>query len=136
MMATPHNSAMSSWNTNADCWDQGVGQEGNKYWRVLQLPSLKRLVEVNQGDKALELATGNGLVARWLAGAGATVLATDGSENMLEHAIRRTPPEQADQIVYQQLDVTDPAAFEALLQNPLAVRSLERCVQQFSCCFR
>jgi 2-polyprenyl-3-methyl-5-hydroxy-6-metoxy-1,4-benzoquinol methylase len=124
MMATAQSSdALGVWTAIADFWDEGVGQDGNMYWKVLQRPCLERLVTVRSGSKALDLATGNGLVARWLAGRGATVLATDGSHKMLEHAARRTPAELVDQIAYRQLDVTDSAAFDAFLDATGVVRS-------------
>ena len=112
---------VDSWEANAEHWDETMGSEGNKYWQLLELPYLKKMVHITPGCKALDLATGNGLCARWLASEGASVVATDGSENMLEVARRRTLPEQAGKIVYQKLDVTKSVDFEALLDSESAV---------------
>jgi 2-polyprenyl-3-methyl-5-hydroxy-6-metoxy-1,4-benzoquinol methylase len=101
----------SSWIENAEYWDTTVGQDGNKYWQRLQKPCLERLVPVQPGSRALDVATGNGLVARWLAGKGACVTASDGSEEMIRRAEKRSSPEQ---IQYMTLDVTSPAALAAL----------------------
>ena len=111
-----------SWNANAAYWDEGMGRDGNKYWNVLQVPTLERLIDVKPDSKALDLASGTGLTSRWLARRGATVIATDGSPQMLEHAATYNTPEEAARIYSQVLDVTQPAAFEALLADPRAVR--------------
>jgi len=71
--------------------------------------------------RALELATGNGLVARWLVDNGASVLATDVNEEMLEVARRREMPEHKGRITYRQLDATDSAALNALAQDDVTV---------------
>ncbi|KAK7921265.1 hypothetical protein PG985_009287 [Apiospora marii] len=118
-----HEASQSSWDANAAHWDEAIGQEGNKYWKVLQLPALERLIPRGRPDKkALELATGNGLGARWLAsaegGGFASVLATDGSAEMLKHAERRQDDATAAaKTAYRQVDVTDGAAFEQLLAD-------------------
>lgn len=90
--------ALQAWQTNAAHWDATITKHGNKYWRRLQEPSLRRLLAPtlaksgrgssgSGGCRALDLATGNGLCARWLAANGARdVLATDGCEEMLEMA--------------------------------------------------
>lgn len=114
----------SSWIDNAEWWDSTMGPDGNKYWQQLQRPSLERLVSIKPGCKALDLATGNGLVARWLASKGASVIASDGSEEMVKHAIQRNSPEEAEHISYRILDVTFPEAFEEFLQSEAAVRTM------------
>ena len=112
---------MQSWETNAEYWDNGIGEHGNVYWKVLQLPTLKRMIDIRPGNKALDLATGNGLAARWLASEGASVLATDGSTGMLENAkLRHAAACDAD-ISYRRLDVTKRADFEALKGDPATV---------------
>lgn len=112
---------LDSWEANAQYWDNGVLQDGNKYWKYLQEPTLDRFIARRPGGRALDLATGNGLCARWLAKRIDTVVATDGTENMLKFATERTSPEEKKHISFQQLDVTQPAAFEAFLASPEAV---------------
>lgn len=79
--------ALSKWDAIASYWDAGIGRDGNKYWRALQEPCLRRMLGAHlakPGCRALDLATGNGLCARWLKAQGAAeVVATDGSEDML-----------------------------------------------------
>ncbi|SPO06416.1 uncharacterized protein DNG_09106 [Cephalotrichum gorgonifer] len=115
MASSSRSGTLDSWTDNAEHWDKGMGSEGNKYWRLLELPSLKRMVPIAPGCKALDLATGNGLCARWLASEGASVLATDGSERMLEFAAARTPPEHEHLVEYKALDATREEDFERLL---------------------
>jgi 2-polyprenyl-3-methyl-5-hydroxy-6-metoxy-1,4-benzoquinol methylase len=82
--------ALATWDIIAPDWDAAITADGNKYWRRLQEPSLRRLLSptlLANCRRALDLATGNGLCARWLLARGAvSVLATDGSEGMLELA--------------------------------------------------
>ncbi|GKZ21552.1 hypothetical protein AbraIFM66951_005242, partial [Aspergillus brasiliensis] len=119
----PESSPLLPWEALAASWDEGMGDEGNQYFSVLEFPVLKKLANVRPGMRALDLATGNGLVARWLAQEGASVLATDGSRAMLERARNRTftwyergqLPE--DKIVFDVLDVTNPVAWSNLLSN-------------------
>ena len=113
--------ALASWETNAEYWDAVIGPEGNKYWSVLQEPSLTRLCkkQLKKAEcAALDLATGNGLVARWLAINGATtVLATDGSAAMINLArkhIQAMPGRQGNRIATRVLDVTKREAFDEL----------------------
>lgn len=112
---------LEAWKSNASFWDEYMGHEGNKYWQRLQLPALKRLIQVKPDCHALDLATGNGLTSRWLAREGASVIATDGTPEMLEAATRRSSIEEEARITFQQLDVTDAAAFDALQRDQRAV---------------
>jgi SAM-dependent methyltransferase len=87
----PHLStkALAAWETIAGYWDRTISRDGNNYWQRLQEPCLARFLPEARvrGCRALDLATGNGLVARWLVARGARrVLATDGSENMIRIA--------------------------------------------------
>lgn len=130
--------SLSAWETNSAWWDDGVGRDGNKYWTRLQEPSLRRMLashvvvaDTNNPDggrrgssQALDLATGNGLTARWLANNGCgSVLATDGVAGQLERARKRgATPAEKDRIEYRQLDVTDYDALLGVLQDPKKVK--------------
>lgn len=116
--------ALASWEANATYWDAAMGLEGNKYWKVLQVPCLERMLgdKLNspEGFTALDLATGNGLGARWLAKHGASsVLATDGAEEMLKLArgyLDKTSEQEGErEIKFRRLDVTRDEDFEELL---------------------
>lgn len=83
--------AIAAWEANAAVWDAEITRYGNRYWTRLQEPSLSRLLSPHlahkPGCRALDLATGNGLCARWMRAKGAaSVLATDASVEMLQRA--------------------------------------------------
>lgn len=122
-MSALHDESVAAWKTNAAYWDDGIGQQGNIYWKRLQQPALERMIPFQPGTemRVLELATGNGLVARWLAGKGASVLATDVHTEMLELAARREMPEHTGRISYLQLDVTDPRGLDELAEQNVTV---------------
>jgi len=122
--------SLDSWHQNATYWDDAVGADGNMYWSVLQEPTLAKLFAAHLpaaapgARRALDLATGNGLCARWMARRGANVVATDGTDGMLDKARARWAEEQAragseaaasGDIEFAKLDVTEPADFEALI---------------------
>jgi 2-polyprenyl-3-methyl-5-hydroxy-6-metoxy-1,4-benzoquinol methylase len=106
--------AVAIWERNAAFWDERMG-EGNDFQKLLVEPATDRLLEPVAGMRVLELACGNGLYARHLAGLGCEVLAVDGSQAMLEHARART---KTDRIEYRQCDITDGAALHTLGPGP------------------
>lgn len=122
--------ALKTWDANAVFWNETVGVEGNIYWQALQEPCLGRLLSerLASHDKeknpclALELSTGNGIGARWLAARGAHVTATDGSVGMVEQA--RTRGDADGRISFGKLDVTDEADFKSYIDQAATVRFL------------
>ncbi|KAE8312177.1 S-adenosyl-L-methionine-dependent methyltransferase [Aspergillus transmontanensis] len=106
--------ALAAWENHARSWDSTMGDDGNDYFSVLELPALKRMISGQKRNRALDLATGNGLVARWLAEEGFSVVATDGARAMLEHAKARTALwyeegrlDKERKISFELLDVTN-----------------------------
>lgn len=122
----PSQAPLASWETFAPSWDKGMGDEGNDYFRFLELPILEKLVDRSQGSHALDLATGNGLVARWLAEKSDSVIATDGAVAMIEYAKARADSTQhADKISFHHLDVTSESSWNAFMaMNPSYTVSL------------
>ncbi|EZF58880.1 hypothetical protein H112_08079 [Trichophyton rubrum D6] len=112
---------VAAWDQLAEAWDMLMGTPGNDYYTAVELPALERLVQPKPGDCALDLATGNGLVAHWMAQKGTSVLATDGSPVMLTKAQARQSKRLKEngeaKVSYQILDVTDPQHFEELIQS-------------------
>lgn len=93
-----------------------MGNEGNDYFRFLELPILEKLVERSEGHCALDLATGNGLVARWLAHGVNSVVATDGVRSMLDRAKTRTDGSlYGNKISYHCLDVTSQSSWDSFM---------------------
>jgi ubiquinone/menaquinone biosynthesis C-methylase UbiE len=93
------------WDTIAPFWDERMG-EGNAFQRRLVGPATERLLELVPGQLVLELACGNGVMARRMAALGARVVATDFSPAFLERARARSG-ELADRIEYRLVDATD-----------------------------
>lgn len=95
----------ASWNEIAAWWDAQVGEDANLVVR----PVVERLLEARPGERILEIAGGNGALARRLAAAGAQVVATDFSAAFLQLARQRTAarPDLAEHIDYRLVDATD-----------------------------
>ncbi len=104
-----------AWDRNAAYWDSFMG-EGNHYVEVLLWPAIDKFIEVNSGDRVLDVACGNGLTSRRLAQLGASVVAFDFSEKMIRHAIDRSQ-DHLKQIEYLVLDATDEKALLDLGEN-------------------
>jgi 2-polyprenyl-3-methyl-5-hydroxy-6-metoxy-1,4-benzoquinol methylase len=103
--------SINSWSQNAQFWDSAMGKDGNEYFRILELPALERLVQPQKGETALDLGTGNGLVARWLASHGCSVTASDASPSILNY----TRNYDMTRITLQRLDVTKFVDFARLI---------------------
>ncbi|KAL4880661.1 S-adenosyl-L-methionine-dependent methyltransferase [Aspergillus karnatakaensis] len=119
------NPLLTPWEKFASKWDKGMGDEGNDYFRYLELPILGKLIKPVEGSRALDLATGNGLVARWLAQKGAaSVVATDGAFAMLEHAKAREEGfADAVRILYHRLDVTSQESWDDFIRGDLGLKN-------------
>jgi len=113
--------ALSVWDDIATFWDESYSKDGNQYFKLLQVPSLERLLGEKLAGatagkiRALDLATGNGVVARLLARHGAEVLATDGSDNMLRIAADYV--EGGMNMKFRRLDVTSDEEFERFVEE-------------------
>jgi 2-polyprenyl-3-methyl-5-hydroxy-6-metoxy-1,4-benzoquinol methylase len=93
-----------AWDANAAFWDEKMG-EGNDFVNLLEWPAILRLLEPRPGQRILDIATGNGLTARRLAGLGAQVSAFDFSEELIKIAKARSAADL--RITYHVLDATD-----------------------------
>lgn len=101
------------WNQKAAFWDGMHGEEGNLFHRTLISPAVERLLALRPGERVLDVACGNGVLARRLAVLGADVTAVDFSAELLALAQRRGQP-GGSPIRYQIADATDEAALTAL----------------------
>lgn len=108
-----NNETRRAWDANASFWDDRMGEEGNDFVKMLQWPALERLLPLGPGNHLLDIACGNGLMARRMARSGATVVAADFAPQMIEQARQRTRPSDGD-IDYQIVDATDETALRAL----------------------
>jgi SAM-dependent methyltransferase len=107
--STPTNDDVrAAWDSLASYWDEQM-EAGNTWQRRLIAPAAERLLEIAPGERVVEFACGNGEFARRLVELGADVVATDFSEEMLEHARRHGGP-----IDYRRVDATDEAETDAI----------------------
>jgi 2-polyprenyl-3-methyl-5-hydroxy-6-metoxy-1,4-benzoquinol methylase len=98
------------WDAKADFWDERMG-EGNAFQQTLVGPATERLLALREGERVLEIACGNGQMARRMATLGATVVATDFSRRFVELATARTEAAcLSDRVTFQQLDATEETA--------------------------
>jgi SAM-dependent methyltransferase len=102
------------WNAKAAFWDERMGAEGNAFQQLLVGPSTERLLALHEGELVLDIACGNGVMARRLAALGARVVACDFSEVFIERARARTAPELRDRIAYAVVDATHEGQLLAL----------------------
>lgn len=100
------------WDQKATFWSERYG-EGNEFHKTLIEPSVERLLQLKPDEMVLDIGTGNGAFARWMAARGARVLAFDFSTVFLEQARKRTT-EHTDRIEYLTIDATDEAQLLAL----------------------
>lgn len=108
-----HRETHAVWEANAAYWDERMG-EGNDFFELLVWPATERLLELQPGERVLDVACGNGLAARRLARLGANVVAFDFSAALIARARARTAAELADRITYHVLDATDEGALLTL----------------------
>jgi 2-polyprenyl-3-methyl-5-hydroxy-6-metoxy-1,4-benzoquinol methylase len=93
------------WNRKAAYWDEYMG-EGNEWHLKLISPAVELLLDLRPGETILDVACGNGMLARRLAQLGARVIACDFSEAFIERARARST-DVADRIEYAVVDATD-----------------------------
>lgn len=104
--------ASAIWETNAAFWDERMG-EGNSFQLLLVGPATERLLDLREGERILEVASGNGVMARRLAELGARMVATDVSPTFIERARARSTS-SGDAIDYRVVDATSEEALRAL----------------------
>jgi ubiquinone/menaquinone biosynthesis C-methylase UbiE len=77
------------WDRMAVWWDEKQGEQGDRWHRLLIEPPFERIIGDVGGLRVLEIACGNGRLARRMARRGATVTAVDASEGMILRARER-----------------------------------------------
>ncbi len=80
---------LEAWETNAEFWDEQMGDESNYFHCDIVRPNVEKLLEINKNDFVLDIACGNGNFSQRMANQGARVTAFDYSPKMIELAIKR-----------------------------------------------
>jgi ubiquinone/menaquinone biosynthesis C-methylase UbiE len=89
------------WNTNAEFWDGRMG-EGNRFHKTLIEPVQLKMLDIQPGEKILDVACGNGQFARKMAELGAKVTAIDFSEKLIAIAKEK----RSKDVKYKVIDAT------------------------------
>ena len=110
------NESRKIWDTNAEAWDAKIAQ-GGMWQETIIAPTVEQMLGIRPGERVMEIACGNGFFARRLAELGASVVASDFSERLIELA-RRRMTEHVDRIQYRVADATDETQLLALAGNP------------------
>lgn len=100
------------WDANAEAWDKKIGAGGGLQ-TVLIAPTVERMLNIQTGERVLDIACGNGQFTRRLAELGASVIASDFSPKLIEFAKQRTV-EHLDRISYHVVDATNESQLLAL----------------------
>lgn len=111
------------WNTNAEWWDDRIG-DGNAFQDELVEPTQLALLGDLAGKRVLDIGCGAGRFSRRRASLGAHVVAFDFSERFIARARERTP-EDMETIEFHVADATDrdqllafgPARFDAAVST-------------------
>ena len=80
------------WGSVADWYDQLVGESGSEYHREVVLPGVLRLLAPEPNQHILDVACGQGVLARLLAAKGARVTGVDASMELIKLARERSSP--------------------------------------------
>lgn len=96
------------WDALAEWWDDTIG-DGNPTQDLILVPVTERLLELQPGERVLDVACGAGRFARQMADAGATVTAIDHSEAFLNRARQRSEGYEG-RIEYLNVNATDAGA--------------------------
>ncbi|MDP2705470.1 MAG: methyltransferase domain-containing protein [Patescibacteria group bacterium] len=83
----------TSWGNVADWYDTHLEQGGDTYQRKVILPNLLRVLDLKAGESVLDLACGQGFFSREFANAGAKVIGTDISKELIGYAQEHSPKE-------------------------------------------
>jgi len=79
----------TSWDQVATWYDGWVGDRGSDYHRALAIPAVMDLLEPRRGEQILDVGGGQGVLAPYLAEAGAEATVVDASARLIATARRR-----------------------------------------------
>ena len=81
---------VTHWGNVARWYDELVGQAGSEYHREVVLPGTIRLLDLNEGDRALDVACGQGVLCRILHRGGVGVTGVDAATELISLARQRS----------------------------------------------
>lgn len=87
----PGKPAQTPWDRVASWYDSHVGGEGSEYHQRVVIPGTLRLLEMQPGERVLDLACGQGVLCRALQRLGVQVTGVDLSGELIQRARQRSP---------------------------------------------
>ncbi len=76
----------TDWSPVADWYDELVGDAGSEFHREVVLPRTLKLLDVQPGQRVIDVACGQGVLCRLLAGKGVDATGVDASRELIERA--------------------------------------------------
>ena len=135
--------SLDAWETNAEFWDEQMGEHSNRFHREVVRPKVTRLLDIQKGDFVLDIACGKGNYSAYLAQAGAQVVAFDYSPQMIALAKKRQSSYR-DRIEFCVADATQEGQLFSLKRDRpytkavsnMAVMDITDVTKLFSCVYR
>jgi len=87
----PAKGPATDWGEAAEWYDKLVGESGSEYHQKVVLPGALRLLQPRNGQDAIDIACGQGVLCRLLHDAGMKVTGVDAARELIEAARRRGP---------------------------------------------
>src|ERR1700712_5457856 len=81
----------TDWGNVADWYDQLVGESGSEYHREIVIPGALRMLQIQRGQKILDIACGQGVLCRVMESRGADVTGVDAAKELIAAAKTRGP---------------------------------------------
>jgi ubiquinone/menaquinone biosynthesis C-methylase UbiE len=115
------NATSSSWEGVSDWYDSIVGKEGHYYHQAIVLPGVLRLLELQPKSSLLDIACGQGVLARAIP-KGVTYTGLDISKTLIRQA--QTHSKNKDHI-FKTADVTQPLPLETQFSHAACVLAIQ-----------
>ena len=79
----------TSWDAFAHWYDGWVGAEGSEHHRAVVVPALLQLLDPQPGERILDVGAGQGVLAPYIAEAGAHYTGVEASQRLVKKALER-----------------------------------------------
>ena len=124
----PRSAIQTDWGGVAEWYDRLVGDEGSEYHREVVLPGVVRLLALAPGASVVDVACGQGVLARQLHERGLKVTGVDAAPELIRAARDRGPAD----IPYHVADARDLSFLPANAREHLRALALSKLKEMFS----